>query len=91
MKTFSKVFLIALMIYQISSLDTGMVLVKNLTGNTPAGIFKIGILSNAKLVTVASVLPTRYVNVYVMTKTRMLQAENLLPLHNYTFTIQPST
>lgn len=74
MKTFSKVFLLTLIIHQINSLDTGMVLVKNLTSNTPGGIFKIGILEDIKNISVTSVLPTRYVNVYLMTKKRMLQA-----------------
>lgn len=48
-KTFLKVFLITLILCQIKSLDTGMVLVKNLTGNSPGGVFHLGILQSAKI------------------------------------------
>lgn len=74
MKTFIKIYLITLIICQIKTLDPGMVLVKNLTGNTPGGIFKLGTFPDEKNISVTSILPTRSVTVYLMTKTKFLRA-----------------
>lgn len=91
MKTFLKVFLIALILCQIRGLDTGMVLVKKLAGNSAGGVFSIGALTTTKTLVVKNILPTQYVNVYIMTKIRVLRSRNLDPLASETFSVGPST
>lgn len=87
--TLLKVFMIALMYYQIQSLDADMVLVKNLTGNSQGGIFKIPPITKPMNLSMTSLIQFE-IAIWLYNTSEILLHSGIAPLGSYKYLIAPS-
>lgn len=81
-KCLIKAIFIFIILHQIKGLDDSMVMVKNLTGKSPIGVFKLGILQEMKTLNVKNILKGNSIAVYLVNVQYIIRSDLINPGEN---------